>query len=184
MDANDLTNVWRAGSWATRERGATDPHMRTSFIVPAIVGMAIAVGVLSPGFAAAPNVAAGEHHVIAMYANGGNANSEEIQPSVDTVVDQATITCPKPTCTLALSAMQAIEDGDGTHEWAILAFVDGAEVGSPNYQGLLPINNYLTGNWQGSFAVSQGHHVVSFQIFGEANFILDSWSDSVTVTDP
>jgi hypothetical protein len=184
MCANDLTNVWRAGLSAARERGAVAGRTRTRFVVPAIAGLAIVGGVLSPGLAAVPDVAAGEHHVIAMYANSGNANSEEILPSVDTVVDRATISCPKPTCTLVLSAMQAIEDGDGMHEWAILGFVDGIQVGSPNYQGFLPTNNYLSGNWQGSAAVSQGRHAVSFQIFGEANFILDSWSDSVTVTDP
>jgi hypothetical protein len=127
---------------------------------------------------------AAEQKVVAMYVNSGNANSEEIAPGVPTSVDQTTITCPKPTCTLALTAMQAIEDGNGSIEWSILATVDGNPVGSPNYQGFLPNNNYLTGNWQGNYAVRMGQHLVTFQIFGEANFILDSWSDTVAILTP
>ena len=174
MRKDGLDVIRPAGGHGGSSRAAS-----ANVIFASIAGVAVAVGFLSPGFAAA-----GEHRVIDMYGNSGNANSREILPSVDTVVDQATITCPKATCTLALSAMQAIEDGDGTHEWAILAFVDGASVGPPNYQGFLPTNNYLTGNWQGKYTVNQGAHVVSFQIFGEAYFILDGWSDSVMVTAP
>jgi hypothetical protein len=106
---------------------------------------------------------AAEHKVVAMYVNAGYANSQEIALGVPTSVDQTTITFPKPTCTRALTAMQAIEDGNGSIEWSTLATVDGNPVGSPNYQGFLPTNNYLTGNWQGSYAVGKGEHLVTLR---------------------
>jgi hypothetical protein len=153
-------------------------------LIPAIAGLAIAVGLQTPGFAVEQKLFAGEHKVIGMYVNAGNANSQEILPGVDTTVDQATISCPKATCTLALSAMLAIEDGDGAHEWQIVVLVDGKTVGSPLWQGVLPTNYYLTGSWQGKYVASKGSHVVTFQIYGASNFILDDWSDTVIITDP
>jgi hypothetical protein len=153
-------------------------------VTPAILALAIAAGIQTPGYAAMQNLLAGEHKVIGMYINAGNANQKQIAGGTDTTVDQAAIYCPQTSCTLALSAMQEVEDGDGTHEWQIIALVDGQNVG-PQWQGILPTNYYITGNWQGKYAVAKGSHTVTFQIFGEApDFLLDSWADSVTITAP
>jgi predicted ribosomally synthesized peptide with SipW-like signal peptide len=70
----------------------------------------------------------GEHKVLDMYINAGNANEEEISPDVYTTVDQGTIDCVKTTCTLALSAMQETESADESGEWRIVALVDGTAV--------------------------------------------------------
>jgi hypothetical protein len=149
-----------------------------------LTALAVAAAVHGPAFASPQNLLAGEHKVIGLYINSGNANQREIAGGVDTTVDEATISCPQATCTLALSAMQEVEDGNGTSEWQIIALVDGQNVG-PQWQGMLPTNYYLTGNWQGKYVVAKGSHTVTFQIFGEApDFLLDSWSDSVTITTP
>jgi len=146
--------------------------------------LAVAATIHGHALASPQKLLAGEHKVIGMYINSGNANQQVIAGGVDTTVDAATISCPQATCTLALSAMQEVEDGNGTNEWQIIALVDGQNVG-PQWQGFLPTNYYLTGNWQGKYVVAKGTHTVTFQIFGEApDFLLDSWSDVVTITTP
>jgi len=158
----------------------------------AAMGAAISACLCLPVFAA-PNgstgmrraIPAGEHKVLEMYINAGNANEEEISPDVYTTVDQGTIDCVKSTCTLALSAMQETESADEAGEWRIVALVDGTAVDGGPWQGPVPLDNiYLIGNWQGMYAVSKGSHTVTFQIYSQASLQLDEWSDTVTITTP
>lgn len=153
--------------------------MRINRIVPAIAGLAIAVGLQTPAVAL-------EHEVLGMYVNSGNANALELAAGTETTLDETTINCPRDTCTLALSAMQEIVSAVSQGEWGIVAKVDGNYVDSPYgpYQGLLPIAYYVTGNWQGKYSVSKGPHTVTFQIYPSAQVQMLQWSDSVFITTP
>src|ERR1700683_1527001 len=117
-------------------------------ITSAASGAAISIALCIPGFPVANNrtgthhaIPAGEHKVIDMYINAGNANEEQIAPGDYTTVDQATINCSKPTCTLALSAMQETESADESGEWRIVARVDGTNVDGGPWQGPVPLDN-------------------------------------------
>jgi hypothetical protein len=154
--------------------------------LPAIATLAIAVGLQSPG-AASPSAPielsgqpAGQHRVIAMYANSGDLHSQTIPAQTFTTIDQATIQCPATTCTLALSAMQSIKSADSQGEWAIVGVVDGQNL-LYSYQGFEPIASYLTGNWQGNYTVSEGTHIVTFQIYADVSVLFNVWSDSVNI---
>jgi hypothetical protein len=161
-------------------------------ITPAAMGAVIFASLCLPGFAIANGgtamrhaIPASEHKVAGIYMNAGNANEEQISPDVYTTVDQGTITCTKPTCTLALSAMQETESADESGEWRIVALVDGNPVDGGPWQGPVPLDNiYLIGNWQGAYAVVKGSHTVTFQIYSQASLQLDQWSDTATVTTP
>ena len=153
--------------------------MRISKISPAIAGLAIMVGLQSPGYAS-------EHRVLSMYMNSGNANKQQVTSGTETTVDETTIQCRRDTCTLALSAMLEIHSADYQGEWGIVAMVDGQYVDSPYgpYQGYEPIASYVTGSWQGNYTVSRGPHTVTFQIYPQISVLLDQWSDTVVITTP
>jgi hypothetical protein len=153
--------------------------MRISKISRAIAGLAIVVGIQTPGFAS-------EHEVLKMYVNSGDLNKLQVAPGTETTFDETTVTCPRDTCTLALSAMLEIHSADYPGEWGIVAMVDGQYVDSPYgpYQGFEPIASYVTGSWQGNYLVSKGPHSVTFQIYPQISVLLDQWSDTVTITTP
>jgi hypothetical protein len=164
--------------------------------MPAAAGLALSLFASTPGMAwedaATPPAGgtqqplpAGEHKVVAIYANSGNGNGTQQLAVGYTTLDQTKITCPKTTCTLMLSGMQEIESADSQGEWQIYAQVDGHGVDDGVYQGYEPVSNfYLTGNWQGKYTVSQGTHTIDFETYVQVSALLDQWSDTVTITTP
>jgi hypothetical protein len=79
--------------------------MSINKIVPAIAGLAIAIGPQAPGFAT-------EHEVLGLYVNSGDLNKLQVPPGAETTFDSTTVHCPRETCTLALSAMLEIHSAD------------------------------------------------------------------------
>lgn len=137
-----------------------------------------------PGFKMQrPPLPAGEHKPFATYVNQLQANvSVPAATFVD--LDQATLTCPKPTCTLSLSAMQQVGVAQGSGRWAINVNVDSTTVNGAAFQGFIPVSNFAVGNWQGSYTVTQGTHTVTLQAYGEVDYIVPFWSDTFTVMKP
>jgi hypothetical protein len=169
-------------------------HMKN--LVPLVAGLALAAGIQGeslatppttavPGFVAqpAPPPAAGPKHTfLYTYAKAGIGGAVTALTFTD--VDHVKVKCNQPTCLLEISIMeQATFADDATKPWAIPVWVDGNSVDGGPYVGTLP-SFAVMGNWQGSYAVTEGSHTVLFQTYGQANYSIGHWADAVTVTTP
>lgn len=168
-------------------------HMKN--LTPLVAGLALAVGVQGESLAAprttavqgfvarpAPPPAVPKHTVLSTYANAGIGGAVTALTFTD--VDHYKVNCNKPTCMLEISTMQqATFSDDATKPWAIPVWVDGNSVDGGPYVGTLS-SFAVMGNWQGKYAVTQGAHTVLFQTYGQANYSIGHWADTVTVTTP
>jgi len=169
--------------------------MQISKAVPILAGLALAVCVSGqsqagqsttsvPGWhqpSGNPPVVP-KHRFLLTYANAGIGGSVSALTFTD--VDSYHVVCGKPTCMLEISIMeQATFSDDATKPWAIPVWVDGNSVDGGPYVGTLS-SFAVAGNWQGRYAVTQGTHTVLFQTYGQANYSMGHWADSVTVTTP
>ncbi len=138
----------------------------------------------APGFHQKPRLPAGEHKAVATYVNSGNTPTH-IGIVTWTTLDEATVKCPKKTCTLAMTAMQTpgMASTEGA-PWGIVVLVDGSDVDGGPYQGVLPTTSYVTGNWQGQMAVAGGPHTITWQTVGGADYTMSQWADTATVLVP
>lgn len=161
-----------------------------------LVGLAIAFSLQGESFAggmhnafsvpgwrdrAAPP-AVPHHKVLTTYAHAGIGGAVPALTFTD--VDSYHVVCSKPTCLFEISIMeQATFSDDATKPWAIPVWVDGNSVDGGPYVGILS-SFAVAGNWQGSYAVTHGTHTVLFQTYGQANYSMGHWADTVTVTTP
>lgn len=165
-------------------------------IVPIVAGLALAIGVQGQALAAphsttavpgwkfqpAPPPAVPKHKVLLTYANAGIGGAVPALTFTD--VDTYHVTCGKPTCMLEITTMQqATFSDDATKPWAIPVWVDGNSVDGGPYVGTLS-SFAVMGSWQGKYSVTQGTHTVLFQTYGQANYSMGHWADTVTVTSP
>jgi len=170
--------------------------MRIAKIIPAVATLALAMGFQGHALAAGRsitavaerqvqppnNLAVPKHTVLLTYANAGIGGAVPALTFTD--VDSYKVSCKKPTCMLEISAMmQATFSDDATKPWAIPVWVDGNSVDGGPYVGTLS-SFAVMGNWQGRVAVTQGNHTVLFQTYGQANYSMGHWADTVTVTTP
>jgi hypothetical protein len=127
---------------------------------------------------------AGEHKVFATYVNSG-APSVTIPSITATTIDQATVRCPKPTCTLSITSMQEVGPNStpGT-QWAIPVEVDGETVDGGPYQGPFAATQFETGYWQGNVSVTKGKHTITWQTYGEGSYELQLWANTATILIP
>lgn len=162
---------------------------------PLVAGLALAAGVQGDSLAApttavpnfvaqpVPLAAAGpKHTVLITYAKAGIGGAVTALTFTD--VDHYKVHCARPTCMLEISAMmQATFADDATKPWAITVWVDGNSVDGGPYTGTLS-SFAVMGNWQGRYSVTEGNHTVLFQTYGQANYSMGHWADTVTVTTP
>jgi hypothetical protein len=170
--------------------------MQIKKLVPAVATLALAMGVQGHALAGGRSTTAvserqvqppdsravAKHTVLLTYANAGIGGSVDALTFTD--VDSYKVNCKKPTCMLEITTMQqATFSDDSTKPWAIPVWVDGNSVDGGPYVGALS-SFAVMGNWQGRYAVTEGVHTVLFQTYGQANYSIGHWADSVTVTTP
>jgi hypothetical protein len=138
----------------------------------------------TPGFHLPRNpLPAGEHKIIGTYVNQFEANAT-VPANTFFTLDQTTLSCPKPTCTLWMTMMQQVGAPSGSGRWAVNVNVDGTTVNGAVFQGFIPPSNFAVGNWQGEVSVTQGTHTVTFQTYGEVAYVAPFWADSASVMKP
>ncbi len=95
------------------------------------------------------------------------------------------VSCASSTCTLVLSAMNALSDCQSSGIWYIRVFVDDRVAPGEPVQGQLPgAGSGVSGSWQGLIHVKSGSHMVGLQVYVGAPCTEVGWSYNWGVGNP
>ena len=126
------------------------------------------------------------HKLVNTTIDYGNLATSE--PTGYTLIDSNTVSCTKPTCSIAIDMEEQVGNANTTGNWfAVCALVDGnfAPYGCP-YAGEVPADySYVDSRTRQTFAVSKGSHTVQVYLYlGAAAAYSDAYDIQYGVLTP